>query len=116
MKVSILIPLYNAEKYIAQTIESAINQTYGNIEIVLIDDGSTDEQTLSVLQMYQNAENIVFIRQENKKLSAARNTGCTAAKGENDEIQRNTHWKNFAQSSQENKKDLKKNKKCRYIQ
>ena len=78
--VSIIIPLYNAEKYIAESIESVLYQTYTNIEILLINDGSTDN-SLQVAKQYER-ENLKIFSQENKGASAARNYGLREAKGE----------------------------------
>ena len=76
-KVSIVIPLYNAKRYVAQTIESAIAQTYKNIEVIVVDDGSTDAP-LEILARYP----VHVFRQENKGASAARNTGIREATGD----------------------------------
>lgn len=79
MKVSILITAYNVEKYLAEAIESALNQTYSNIEIIAVNDGSTDN-SLQVLQLYK--DKIVIIDQENQGLSKALNIGLKRATGE----------------------------------
>jgi glycosyltransferase involved in cell wall biosynthesis len=78
--VSIIIPLYNAEKYIAQTIRSAMAQTWPDTEIIIVDDGSTDN-SLAIAQTFES-ENIRIFRQENKGASAARNRGLLEGKGE----------------------------------
>jgi len=78
--VSIIIPLYNAEKYIAATIQSALNQTWANKEIIVVDDGSTDNSFAITNQF--GGENIRVITGENKGASAARNIGLKEAKGE----------------------------------
>ncbi|NET29176.1 glycosyltransferase [Okeania sp. SIO1I7] len=78
-KVSVIIPVYNCELYIEQAIESVLNQTYTNYEIIVIDDGSTDN-TRQVLQPYM--AKIRYFYQENKGLSATRNRGIKSAKGE----------------------------------
>ncbi|MBD2071195.1 glycosyltransferase [Leptolyngbya sp. FACHB-671] len=77
--VSVVIPTYNCDRYIVQAIESVLNQTYSNSEIIVVDDGSTD-QTQHVLKPYLNR--IRYIHQENQGVSAARNLGIQAAKGE----------------------------------
>lgn len=80
--VSIIIPAFNVEKYIFRAIESCINQTYKNIEIIIIDDGSTD-QTYKVILHYANIDQrICLLRQENRGVSASRNTGIEMSKGE----------------------------------
>ncbi len=78
--VSIIIPVYNAEKYLAETISSALDQTWPNKEIIIVDDGSTD-QSLKIAQSFNN-KIIHLYRQENKGASAARNKGLLAAKGD----------------------------------
>ena len=78
--VSVIIPLYNAEKYIAETIQNVLNQTYQPIEIIIVDDGSTD-RSLSVAKSFES-ENVKVFSQTNKGASAARNYGLREAKGE----------------------------------
>ncbi|MFN0293152.1 glycosyltransferase family 2 protein [Pedobacter helvus] len=77
--VSIIIPLYNAENYIEETIHSALHQSYKIIEIIIVDDGSTD-QSLKIAKKYENGILKVF-SQPNKGVSAARNFGLNCAKG-----------------------------------
>jgi glycosyltransferase involved in cell wall biosynthesis len=77
--VSVIIPLHNAEHFIVATVNSAINQTWGNIEIIIIDDGSTDD-SLSVVRSFQDAR-IIIISQSSKGASAARNRGLAVARG-----------------------------------
>lgn len=78
--VSILIPCYNAESWLAQTIESALAQTWPNKEIIVVDDGSTDG-SLSIARTYE-AKNVKIISQANKGASSARNRALGVAKGE----------------------------------
>jgi glycosyltransferase involved in cell wall biosynthesis len=78
--VSIIIPCYNAELYIQVTIESALKQAYENTEIIVIDDGSTDN-TFELAGRYRD-RGIIILHQENKGGSAARNKGIEAATGE----------------------------------
>jgi len=78
--VSIIIPAYNAEGYIKRALKSALGQTYKNIEIVVIDDGSTDKTAQIVKLIY--SPKIVYIYQENQGLGAARNNGIKASKGQ----------------------------------
>lgn len=80
-KITIIIPVYNVEKYLRDAIESAINQTYKNLEIIIVDDGSKDNSG-SICDEYQNKDNrIKVVHQENKGLSGARNTGLDLATG-----------------------------------
>ncbi len=78
--VSIIIPVYNAEKYLAATIKSAINQTWPNKEILIVDDGSADN-SLAIANSFANDYVKVF-SQPNKGASAARNKGLLEAKGD----------------------------------
>ena len=78
--VSIIIPVYNSEKYLAETITSAISQTWNNKEIIIIDDGSTDN-SLTIAESFAN-EHIKIFSQPNKGASAARNKGLHEAKGD----------------------------------
>ena len=81
-KLSILIPVYNGEKYLRECIDSILNQTYKNIEIVIIDDGSTDS-SLSIIQEYtENNSNIIFSSQKNSGQSAARKKALELSSGE----------------------------------
>ena len=77
--VSIIIPVYNAEKHLSECLGSAINQTWINKQIIIVDDGSTDD-SLQIAKSFES-ENIKVITQQNKGASAARNTGLNAAKG-----------------------------------
>ncbi len=79
--VSIIIPTYNSAVYLAQAIDSALTQTYQNIEIIVVNDGSTDD-TESIIAPYRKNPKVHYIVQGNKGLSGARNTGIRAAKGE----------------------------------
>lgn len=77
--VSIIIPCYNREKYISQAIDSCLTQTYQNIEIIVIDDGSSDN-SVRVVESY--LPKVSLIKQKNLGVSAARNRGIEASKGE----------------------------------
>jgi glycosyltransferase involved in cell wall biosynthesis len=77
--ISIIIPAFNAEKYIAEAVESALSQTYKNFEIIVVNDGSTDS-TKSVLSEYSSQITIIDIT--NGGVSVARNTGILTAKGQ----------------------------------
>ncbi len=76
--VSVVIPVYNAEKYLQKSIESVLAQTYSNIEIICIDDGSTDK-SLEILKQYSTK--IIIISQKNQGLSSALNIGVQQMKG-----------------------------------
>ncbi|MBW2991803.1 glycosyltransferase [Candidatus Woesearchaeota archaeon] len=77
--VSVIIPAYNSARFICEAIDSVLAQSYKNFEIVVVDDGSTDD-TKKVLKKYKNK--IRYIYQENKKQAAARNKGIENSKGE----------------------------------
>ena len=77
--VTVIITAYNTEKYVKQAIESVIGQTYQHLEIIVVDDGSTD-QTGTIAQSF--GDKILYVRQENKGESGARNTGVMRATGE----------------------------------
>lgn len=80
--VSIIVPIYNSEKYLEKCINSLINQTYQNIEVILIDDGSTDASA-QICELFQKRdERVQYIRQENAGVSASRNKGIFVSKGE----------------------------------
>lgn len=81
-KVSIIIPVYNSERTLERCLDSVINQTYKNIEILIVNDGSKDK-SLEIMKEYQKKDNrIMVINQENKGLSGARNAGLDKATGE----------------------------------
>ena len=77
--VSVIIPTYNRKKYVTKAIDSVLRQTYDDYEIIVIDDGSTDN-TRESLEKYRNK--ILYIYQQNSGVSAARNAGIRLAKGE----------------------------------
>ncbi|MDO4189986.1 MAG: glycosyltransferase family A protein [Candidatus Saccharibacteria bacterium] len=80
--ISIIIPLYNSERYISACIESCINQTYKNIEIIVVDDGSTDNGLTVVKQLAKTQKNLIIIHKDNGGVSSARNAGVEIAHGE----------------------------------
>jgi len=80
--VSIIIPVYNTEKYLPEAIDSVINQTYNNIEIILVNDGALDNSPEICDKYAKNNENIIVIHKPNGGLSSARNAGIEKATGE----------------------------------
>ena len=80
-KVSIIIPVYNVEKYLPKCLESVIGQTYADLEIICIDDGTPDMSAAVILSYAEDDGRIRLISQENQGLSEARNTGINAATG-----------------------------------
>ncbi len=80
--VSVIMPCYNSQQYVAEALDSVLQQDYPNLEVIVVDDGSTDN-SLQILQQYadQNSDRITIIRQANQGPAAARNTGMQAATG-----------------------------------
>lgn len=79
--VSVIVPVYNVEKYISKTVKSLINQDYNNIEIILVDDGSPDNSGEIIDNLALKDSRIVVIHKENGGVSSARNAGLKIAKG-----------------------------------
>lgn len=80
-KISIIIPVYNVEKYLCECLDSILNQTFQDFEIICVDDGSTDE-TLEILKNYKNKDERVFVLQQHHSGAAeARNNGIRLARG-----------------------------------
>lgn len=80
--ISVIIPVYNVEKYLNRCVESVINQTYKNLEIILVDDGSLDKSAEMCDNWTQKDERIKVIHQKNMGLGAARNRGISVFQGE----------------------------------
>ena len=81
MELSIIIPVYNVEKTLHRCVESVLRQSFQNFEMILVDDGSTDNSVTMVDEIARTDNRISVIHQCNQGLSAARNTGIKAAKG-----------------------------------
>lgn len=81
-KISIIIPVYNTEKYIEKCVLSALHQTYSNLEIICIDDGSTDRSGDILDELAKNDNRMIVIHQKNMGESGARNTGLKIASGD----------------------------------
>lgn len=82
MKISVIIPVYNVKHYIKQCVCSILNQTYQDYELILVDDGSTDESIERVLPIIDHNKNIHVHRQANGGVSSARNKGIELASGD----------------------------------
>lgn len=79
--ISVIVPVYNVEKYVEKCVESIINQTYKNIEIILVDDGSTDNSGKIIDNISLKDNRIKVIHKENGGLSDARNAGLDICNG-----------------------------------
>ncbi len=80
--VSVIVPIYNVEEYLEECLESIRNQTYTNIEVILVNDGSTDGSIEICERFYQQDNRFKLVTQENQGLSAARNRGVKESIGE----------------------------------
>lgn len=80
VKVSVIIPVYNTEKYVEKCINSVLNQTLKEIEVIIINDGSTDN-SLEIINKFSVDERIKIISRENKGASKTRNEGLNLSKG-----------------------------------
>lgn len=81
-KISVIIPVYNVEKYISKCLDSIVNQTYKNIEIIIVNDGSTDRSGLICDEYAKRYNNIRVFHKENAGVSSARNLGIDNSSGE----------------------------------
>lgn len=81
-KISVIVPAYNIEKYIAKCLDSIINQTYSNLEIIVVDDGSKDDTGVIMDEYSKKDDRIKIIHQKNRGLSGARNSGLKIATGD----------------------------------
>lgn len=81
-KISVIIPVYNTEKYVKESVESIMQQTLQDIEIIIINDGSTDNSLSVIHLLAQQDQRITVYSQSNQGLSIARNTGLEKVKGE----------------------------------
>lgn len=82
MEISVIIPIYNTEKYLKQCVDSVLNQTFRDTEIILVDDGSTDNSPEMCDRYAENDKRIKVIHKENGGLSSARNAGLDIATGD----------------------------------
>ena len=80
--ISVIVPIYNVEKYIEKCLFSIMQQTYKNIEVLLIDDGSTDQSGKIAKKFSEQDTRYIYIHKENGGLSSARNEGLNRAKGD----------------------------------
>lgn len=80
--ISVVVPMYNAEKYLDRSIGSILNQSYTNLEIIIVNDGSTDGSAQKIKEMQKNDKRIVFIDDTNHGVSHARNVGLKYVTGD----------------------------------
>ena len=80
--ISVVIPVFNVEKYLERCVKSVLSQTYSNLEVILVDDGSTDKSGMLCDFFEKKDQRVKVIHKQNKGLSAARNTGIAYARGE----------------------------------
>lgn len=109
-KVSIIVPIYNVEKYLKKSLDSLLNQTLEDIQIVLVNDGSTDNSG-KIAKQYanKNSGKMLYVEKENGGLSDARNYGIKYATGDyiafldsDDYVEKNTYEKMYDKAIQEN--------------
>ena len=81
-KVSVIIPAYNQEKYLSEALNSACNQTYMNVEVIVVNDGSSDGTEALVREASKKYRNLIYIYQENQGLASTRNNGIKASSGD----------------------------------
>ena len=82
IKVSVVMPVYNAEKYLKRSIESILNQTLKELELILVNDGSKD-RSIDICREYEQKDSrIIVVDKKNEGACIARNTGIHLAKGE----------------------------------
>lgn len=81
-KISVIIPVYNDEKYLKQCIESVLTQSYRNLEVILVDDGSTDATPAICEDFRRQDDRIRVIYKQNEGVGASRNTGLAMATGD----------------------------------
>ena len=81
-KISVIIPVYNAEKYLRVCLDSVVNQTLEDIEIICVNDGSTDKSSNILKEYAEKDGRIIILTQKNQGAAIARNKGISVAKGE----------------------------------
>ena len=81
-RVSVIMPCYNDSKYLQEAVVSVLNSTYPNVELLIVNDGSTDNTKELGLQLEKQFQNVTFLEQNNKGVAAARNNGVAQSSGE----------------------------------
>ncbi|MBQ4646310.1 MAG: glycosyltransferase [Candidatus Gastranaerophilales bacterium] len=120
-KVSILVPVYNVEKYLKECLESLVSQTLSDIEIVCVNDGSTDN-SLNILEEFKNKDNrIVIINKENSGYGSSMNIALNTAKGEyigiveSDDFVKNNMFEDLYKIASKNNADVVKSDYFYYL-
>lgn len=108
IKVSVIVPVYNVEKYIRKCLESLINQTLGEFEVIVVDDGSTDQCAEIIKEYIETFPKMKYYKKENGGLSDARNYGMQYVTGKyvafldaDDYVEENTYEKLYEKAKQE---------------
>ena len=102
-KLSIICPVYNAEKYLARILESLLNQDYRDFELIMVNDGSSDDSKKIIEKYSKKDKRVKMISQKNQGIAKARNRGMTEAKGEylmfvdNDDYVNDGYLKNYVE-------------------
>lgn len=110
--ITVIVPIYNTEKYLKRCIDSIINQTYTNLEIILVDDGSTDNSSIICKEYEKNDNRIKYYKKKNEGQGQARNYGLERAKGDwisfvdSDDWIEKDMYKDMIEASKEYKSDL----------
>lgn len=110
--VSVIVPMYNCEKYIERCIRSLIGQNYKQIEILVVDDGSTDDSARIVKELQQESNSLKYIWQENQGASIARNKAIEEAEGkyllfvDSDDYLSDNYIEDMVQSAERNHSEL----------
>ncbi|MDD6237531.1 MAG: glycosyltransferase family 2 protein, partial [Clostridiales bacterium] len=81
-KISVIMPVYNSEQFLRMAVDSVLNQTFEDFELIMVDDGSKDQSGAICDEYAQKDARVKVIHQENGGICAARNTGMKAAEGE----------------------------------
>lgn len=111
-KISVIIPVYNDEKYLAQCLDSVLRQTYSNIEIILVDDGSTDSTPELCEKYREKYANIRILHKKNGGVGSSRNAGLEMATGEyilfvdHDDLLSETHIEELYKLLKKNDADI----------
>lgn len=111
-KISVIIPVYNDEKYLAQCLDSVLRQTYSNLEIILVDDGSTDSTPELCEKYREKYDNIRILHKKNGGVGSSRNAGLEMATGEyilfvdHDDLLSETHIEELYNLLKKNNADI----------